>query len=166
MSDDRRGFLKKLFTGGAAATAAVVLPQAVQAQLEDKTLEQRKELLAGLVEAGYMREMTFLRWQCENKFITPAQLREMSGKQKVFRGKSYEMDLKDTKFFKDRERFNEDTELPSMKSAIETMYVDITDTKVANQFFREQDIVCDFGPQDWILDRMNRDLSKNFKRRQ
>ena len=71
---DRRNFIRNLFGVGAAATVAI--PSAFAAQLDGKTKEEKIALIDALVEDGFMKKRTALRWKLKEGHITGKEFKE------------------------------------------------------------------------------------------
>lgn len=71
----KRNFLKGIFGMGAAATIA--LPSAVAKQLEGKSSEEQIALIDALVEDGFMKKRTALRWKLKEGHISKEEFQKL-----------------------------------------------------------------------------------------
>ena len=71
----KRNFLKGIFGMGAAATIA--LPSAVAKQLEGKSSEEQIALIDALVEDGFMKKRTALRWKLKEGHISKEEFKRL-----------------------------------------------------------------------------------------
>lgn len=71
----KRNFLKGIFGMGAAATIAV--PNAIAKQLEGKSSEEQVALIDALVENGFMKKRTALRWKLQEGHISKEEFQKL-----------------------------------------------------------------------------------------